>query len=78
MPLLDFWKSASATVEQLTIEQVVSSAGDGVLKDDSSCSAEFRKYLTEIPVLAAVATTALVLWIDRRRLASAPGVEDKR
>ena len=40
--------------------------------------AEFRKYLTEIPVLAAVATTALVLWIDRRRLASAPGVEDKR
>jgi hypothetical protein len=37
MPLLDFWKSASATVEQLTIEQVVSSAGDGVFKDDSSC-----------------------------------------
>jgi hypothetical protein len=41
------------------------------------CSAEFRKYLTEIPVLAAVATTVLVLWIDRH-LASAPGVEDKR
>jgi hypothetical protein len=36
-------------VEQLTIEQVVSSAGDGVLKDDSPCSAELRKYLTEIP-----------------------------
>src|SRR4051812_24747469 len=49
MPLLAFWKSAPATVAQLTIEQVVSSAGDGVLKDNSTCSAELREYLAQIP-----------------------------
>jgi len=38
MPLLTFWKSAPESVEQLTIEQVVSSAGDGALKDNSICS----------------------------------------
>ncbi len=46
---LTFWKSSPETVEQLTIEQVVSNAGDGVLKDNSSCSAELREYLAQIP-----------------------------
>jgi hypothetical protein len=49
MPLLAFWKSAPDTVAQLTIEQIVSSAGDGVLKDNSPCSTEFREYLAQIP-----------------------------
>lgn len=49
MPLLTFWKSSPETVEQLTIEQVVSSAGDGVLKDNSTCSAELREYFAQIP-----------------------------
>ncbi|GAA0602185.1 hypothetical protein GCM10009416_45070 [Craurococcus roseus] len=49
MPLLAFWESAPETVGQLTIEQVVSSAGDGVLKDGSTCSNELREYLTQIP-----------------------------
>ena len=49
MPLLDFWKSAPQTVDQLTIEQVVANAGDGVLRDDSSCSYELREYLAQLP-----------------------------
>jgi hypothetical protein len=49
MPLLTFWKSAPESVEQLTIEQVVSSAGDGALKDNSICSKELREYLAQIP-----------------------------
>jgi hypothetical protein len=48
MPLLAFWKSAPGTVEQLTVEQVVSNAGDGVLKDNSACSAELSEYLSQI------------------------------
>jgi hypothetical protein len=38
MALMAFWKSNQATVNQLTIEQVVTNAGDGALKDDSRCS----------------------------------------
>jgi hypothetical protein len=49
MPLLAFWKSAPAEVAKLTIEQVVSSAGDGVLKDNSSCCAELREYFSQTP-----------------------------
>ncbi len=36
-------------VEKLTIEQIVASAGDGTLKDDSLCSQELRNYLAQIP-----------------------------
>jgi hypothetical protein len=42
MPLLTFWANAKEEVLKLSIEQVVSSAGDGVLKDQSECSIEFR------------------------------------
>jgi hypothetical protein len=49
MPLLAFWKSARDEVSKLSIEQIVSSAGDGVLKDNSPCSDELREYLSEIP-----------------------------
>lgn len=49
MPLLAFWSSNPAAVAQLSIEQVVSSAGDGAIKDGSVCSQELRKYFTEIP-----------------------------
>lgn len=51
MPLLTFWKSAPETVAQLTVEQVVSNAGDGILKDGSICSKELRDYLSQIPSL---------------------------
>lgn len=50
MPLLSFWKNAREEVLQLSVEQVVSSAGDGVLRDQSACSAEFREFLGKVPV----------------------------
>ncbi|HEY7808987.1 MAG TPA: hypothetical protein VIA98_01250 [Allosphingosinicella sp.] len=33
----------------MTIEQIVSTAGDGLLRDGSACSTELRRYLTEVP-----------------------------
>ena len=50
MPLLSFWKSAKDDVLRMSIEQVVSSAGDGVLHDYSSCSNEFRQFLSVAPI----------------------------
>ena len=50
MPLLSFWKNAKEEVLNLSIEQVVSNAGDGVLRDQSACSAEFREFLGKVPV----------------------------
>lgn len=50
MPLLSFWKSAKEEVLKMTIEQVVSSAGNGNLQDCSSCSDEFRQFLNVAPV----------------------------
>ena len=48
MPLLSLWESDPKTVEQFTVQQAVSFAGDGKLKDGSDCSLEFRKYLSQI------------------------------
>jgi hypothetical protein len=49
MPLLPIFESAPDSVEKFSIEQIVSSAGDGALKDDSTCSSELREYLGKIP-----------------------------
>src|SRR5437899_2644870 len=49
MPLLSFWKSAKDEVLKMTIEQVVSSVGDGSLRDQSNCSDEFRTFLKAAP-----------------------------
>jgi hypothetical protein len=48
MPLLGLWKSDPATVDSFTVEQVVSFAGDGRLRDNSLCSSEFRSYISSI------------------------------
>jgi hypothetical protein len=48
MALMAFWKSNQSTVYQLSIEQVVTNAGDGALKDDSPCSLELREYLSQV------------------------------
>lgn len=48
MPLLDFWKSSPASVLSLSIEQIVSSAGDGKLRDDTAGSVELRTFLAEV------------------------------
>jgi hypothetical protein len=49
MPLLAFWASQPIAVAQLTIEQIVATAGSGDLKDGSTCSQELREYLSQIP-----------------------------
>jgi len=49
MPLLIFWKSNRDEVLKLNIEQIVSSAGDGNLKDDSNCSEELRQFFKVCP-----------------------------
>jgi hypothetical protein len=47
MPLLAFWESNPDEIGKSSIEQIVAMAGDGNLKDSSSCSDELRKYLAE-------------------------------
>ncbi|ARN81518.1 hypothetical protein [Methylocystis bryophila] len=49
MPLMTLWSTSPAAVDQFTIEQVVATAGDGVLKDGSVCSSELRGYLSQVP-----------------------------
>jgi hypothetical protein len=48
MPLLELWKSNPSAIEQFSIEQIVISAGDGSLKDDSLCSSELRAFLSQV------------------------------
>ena len=50
MPLISFWKSAKDEVLKMSIEQIVSSAGDGNLLDNSLCCHEFRQYLSVAPI----------------------------
>src|ERR1700730_5936082 len=49
MPLLSFWKSNREEVLKLNIEQIVSSAGDGNLRDSTNCSEELRQFLKVCP-----------------------------
>jgi len=49
MALLSFWKSNKEEVLKLTIEQVVSNAGDGSLRDHTECSLELRHFLKVAP-----------------------------
>lgn len=48
MPLISIFENAPESVAKFSIEQVVSTAGDGALKDDSACSAELREYLGKV------------------------------
>lgn len=48
MPLISIFENAPESVAKFSIEQVVSTAGDGALKDDSTCSAEVREYLGRV------------------------------
>jgi hypothetical protein len=49
MPLLSFWNSDPEAVSQLSIEQIVATAGNGKLRDGSVCSDELRTYLSQTP-----------------------------
>lgn len=61
MPLLALWASNPEAVTELSIEQVVSAAGDGKLRDDSECARELRQYLSQASTerLAAYASHCL-------------------
>jgi hypothetical protein len=49
MPLMALWSSNPGTVGEFIIEQVVATAGDGNLRDESACSQELRAYLAQAP-----------------------------
>jgi hypothetical protein len=49
MPLLSLWETNPEAIGQFTIEQVVSTAGDGNLKDGSLCSRELQSFLSQVP-----------------------------
>jgi hypothetical protein len=49
MPLLDLWASNPTAVSQLSIAQIVATAGDGNLRDNSEASKEVREYLSQVP-----------------------------
>ena len=51
MPILDIWEKTSETVVAMSIQKIVSMAGDGSLKDGSETSAENRGFLSEIDSL---------------------------
>src|SRR5271168_2333771 len=59
MPLIALWESSSAVVDQFSIEQVVATAGNGELKDESLCSTELRNFL------AQVSTPKLASYVER-------------
>jgi hypothetical protein len=50
MPLMQLARSEPETIASLTIEQVVSVAGNGQLLDNSECSIELREYLQQAAV----------------------------
>lgn len=57
MPLLDLWKTNPQTIATLQIDQIVMTAGNGQLADNTTCSTELREYLASIP-LSALASYA--------------------
>lgn len=61
MSLVALWNSATEQLADKSISQLIVFAGDGKLRDGSSCSAELRSYLSEIPTkrLGAHATQCL-------------------
>src|SRR4051812_49392752 len=48
MPLLGLWSSAPEQISTLNIVQIVATAGDGKLVDESDCSRELREFLSQV------------------------------
>ena len=48
MPLISLWESNPDAVGEFTIEQVVTSAGDGNLRDGTLCAQELQEYLRQV------------------------------
>ena len=66
MPLLAFWKANTDAVDELSIEQIVASAGDGDLNNHSQCSVELPTFLTK------VSTSKIAQYVDQYLAASLP------
>ena len=49
MSLTDLWEKSKAEYETKNVQQIISIAGDGNLKDASVTSEEFRSFLKGIP-----------------------------
>ena len=49
MPLLALWEANPKAIAEMTIEQLVATAGDGRLRDKSECSRELHDYLLQAP-----------------------------
>ncbi len=50
MPLLPIWENNKESVLSMTLQQAVSTAGDGVLKDNSECSKEIREFFSYVDI----------------------------
>lgn len=50
MSLLGIWKQTPDHLEEYSVRQIVSFAGDGILRDDSESSRQFRTFLSGIEV----------------------------
>lgn len=48
MALGAFWAASPEAVLKLNIQQIISAAGNGLLRDGGDCSVEFRKFIREI------------------------------
>jgi len=48
MPLLDIWKNTPLSVLNMNIQQILSMAGDGRLRDGSECATELREFFSEV------------------------------
>lgn len=48
MPLLSIWQTNQDAILSMTIEQIVSSSGNGQLKDNSECSNELRTFFGQV------------------------------
>jgi hypothetical protein len=48
MPLIALWDSNQETILELSIEQLLATAGDGRLGDDTVCSRELRHFFSEV------------------------------
>src|SRR5687768_9843059 len=61
MALTQLWKARPDELREKTVQQVISWAGDGKLKDGSAASAELRDFLASVPAefLARYATECL-------------------
>ncbi len=49
MPLLDLWEKSPEQLKDKRVQQLIAFAGAGRLLDDSTCSAEFRAFLSSVP-----------------------------